>query len=69
MKKWLKITFITSVTLLVLLVGAFLIYASDYYRADDVALATMQSNDNILLPYGKACRHESGQKNGLWQVY
>lgn len=47
MKKRLKIALIVMVTLAILLSGAFLIYVSDYYRADDVANAAMQSETGI----------------------
>lgn len=55
MKKWLKISLITIISLVLLLTGAFYIYVSDYYRADDVAIAVMQSEaamhvqDNIVV--------------------
>jgi len=55
MKKWLKISLITIISLVLLLTGAFFIYVSDYYRADDVAIAVMQSEaimnvqDNIVI--------------------
>lgn len=55
MKKWLRISLITIISLILLLAVAFFIYASDYYRADDVALAVMQSGtamqvqDNIII--------------------
>ncbi len=55
MKKRLKITLITILTFLFLLIGAFLIYVSDYYRADDAAIAVMQSEpaaraqDNFII--------------------
>jgi hypothetical protein len=55
MKKWLRILLITIISLILLLAVAFFIYASDYYRADDVALAVMQSGnamqvqDNIII--------------------
>ena len=42
MKKWLKMLLITSLSLAILLFGAFFIYASDYYRADEVANAVLQ---------------------------
>lgn len=45
MKKWLKISLITIISLVLLLTGVFFIYVSDYYRADDVAIAVMQSED------------------------
>jgi len=35
--------------LIILLVGAFYIYASDYYRADEVAIAVMQSDAITLV--------------------
>ena len=47
MKKPLKIVIIAIVLLVFLLGGAFLIYASDYYRADDVAKAVMQSESVV----------------------
>lgn len=43
MKKRIKITLITIIALGIVLIGAFLIYVCDYYRADDVAIAAMQS--------------------------
>ena len=55
MKKRLKITLITIISLVIFLVGAFLVYASDYYRADDVAIAVLQSEavtrveDNFIM--------------------
>ncbi len=49
MKKRLKIVLITIISLLILLAGAFLIYASDYYRADTAAITAMQSQDDILV--------------------
>lgn len=42
MKKTIKITLSIIVSLVILSIGAFLIYASDYYRADDTAIAAMQ---------------------------
>jgi len=45
MKKRLKIALVVIVTLVILLSGAFLVYVSDYYRADDVAKAVMQNED------------------------
>ncbi len=42
-KKWLRISLITIISLILLLAVAFFIYVSDYYRADDVAIAVMQS--------------------------
>lgn len=49
MKKRLKIALITILSLVVLLASAFLVYVSDYYRADDVAIAVMQSEDTIRI--------------------
>ena len=55
MKKQLKIALITIISLIFLLTGAFFIYVSDYYRADDVAIAAMQSDakmraqDNLII--------------------
>lgn len=43
MKKRLKIILISLLLLLVLLGGGFLVYASDYYRADETANAILQS--------------------------
>lgn len=43
MKKRLKIILISLLLLLVLMGGGFLIYASDYYRADETANAILQS--------------------------
>jgi len=42
MKKNIRIAVIIIVSIVILSVGAFLIYASDYYRADDTAIAAMQ---------------------------
>lgn len=47
MKKQLKIAIIVTISLVILFGGAFLIYVSDYYRADDVAKAALQS-DSIM---------------------
>ena len=49
MKKRLKIALITLISLVVLLTSAFLVYVSDYYRADDVAIAVMQSAETMLI--------------------
>lgn len=55
MRRRLKIVFISMVSLVILLVVGFLIYASDYYRADEVANAVMQSEavtqveDNLII--------------------
>ena len=47
MKKRLKITLIAIISLVVILAAAFLIYVSDYYKADDVAITAMQNNSTI----------------------
>ena len=47
MKKRLKVALIMIITLVMILVGAFFIYVSDYYRADDVASAAMQNKATI----------------------
>lgn len=55
MKKRLKVVFIMILSFVILLGIAFLIYASDYYRADDAANAVLQSEtitqveDNLIL--------------------
>lgn len=49
MRKRLKIVLIAILSLVFLFVGAFLIYASDYYRADDVATAVIQNDSTILI--------------------
>ncbi len=55
MKKRLRIALIGIVSLIIILSAIFLIYASDYYRADDVANAVMQKEvslsvqDNFLV--------------------
>lgn len=55
MKKRFKITLIALITLVILLASTFFIYVSDYYRADGVAIASMQSDstmrvqDNLII--------------------
>lgn len=55
MKKRFKIALIASISLIIILFGSFLIYASDYYRADEVANAVLQSEaitkveDNFIM--------------------
>jgi len=49
MKKSFKIALICVLSFVILLTGAFLIYTSDYYRADDAALAVMQSASDSLV--------------------
>lgn len=57
MKKWLKTTLITITCLLVLAAAGVTLYLSDYYRADEIAVAAMtgsnmktQGNLTILTP-------------------
>ena len=47
LKKRLKITLITIISLVFLLTIVFFIYASDYYRADDLAIAVMKNESAI----------------------
>ena len=47
MKKRSKIILISSLSVLLLLAGAFFIYVSDYYKADDTALVVMKSDRTI----------------------
>jgi hypothetical protein len=47
MKKRLRITLIIIISMVVLLSGAFYIYVSDYYRADDIAIEVMNNEDNM----------------------
>lgn len=47
MNKRLKIGLITLVLILLVLIGGFFYYVSDYYGADDVAIAVMNSQDTI----------------------
>ena len=55
MKKCVKLVLISIISLVALLISAFFIYVSDYYRADDVAIAVMQSGaamqvqDNLII--------------------
>ena len=49
MKKTLNRILIGLLLLIILLLGAFYIYASDYYRADEVAIAVMQSDAITLV--------------------
>lgn len=44
MKKTIKITLSIIVSLVILSIGAFLIYASDYYRADDTAINALKTD-------------------------
>lgn len=49
MKRHIKIILVSVLSLIILLVSGFLIYASDYYRADDVAIAAMKDDAAILV--------------------
>jgi hypothetical protein len=49
MRKRTKIALIAFLSLVLVLGGAFLIYVSDYSRADNAALAVMQNNPNLLV--------------------
>jgi hypothetical protein len=54
-KKRIRLTLIASISLIIILLGSFFIYASDYYRADEVANAVLQSKtvtsveDNFIM--------------------
>lgn len=47
MKKWLKITLISLVSLILVLATGFFVYISDYSRADDTAVATWLSDSRL----------------------
>jgi hypothetical protein len=47
MKKRSKIILISILSIVVLLAGAFFVYVSDYYKADDTALAVMKSDNTM----------------------
>ena len=47
MRKRIKIALISILLFAVLLTGAFFVYVSDYYRADDVAITVMQSENTM----------------------
>ncbi len=55
LRKRVKIVLISIIALVILLISAFYIYVSDYYKADDVAIAVMQSDavmpvqDNLIM--------------------
>lgn len=49
MKKRLKIVLIMIISLVIVLSGAFFIYVSEYYRADEMAIALMQSEATVLV--------------------
>ncbi len=46
-KKWLKTTLISLCALVALLAAGFFVYVSDYYRADDIAVAVMTHDSGI----------------------
>lgn len=53
MRKWLKISLVSLTGLLIIAAIGFLVYVSDYYRADDMAIAVMtgtnvKKQDNII---------------------
>jgi hypothetical protein len=43
-----RIALISIMSVAIMVVGAFLVYASDYYRADATAVATMANNDGSV---------------------
>lgn len=45
--KAIKITLISVVSFIIVCVGGFLIWANDYYHAEDVAITTMQGDNSI----------------------
>lgn len=45
--KALKITLISILSLIIICVGGFFIWANDYYRAEDVVVATIQGDNSI----------------------
>jgi len=47
MNKRLKVVIITILSLVIILVGGFLVYASDYYRADDEAIAILEKEEVV----------------------
>lgn len=47
MKKRFKIALITIVSLAIILPSAFLLYAADFYKADEVALEVMESDSTL----------------------
>jgi hypothetical protein len=49
MKKRFRITLIIILSLAVALTCAFFIYVSDYYRADDMAIAVMQNESGLIV--------------------
>lgn len=49
MKKRFKIALITVLSVLALLTAVFFVYVSDYYKADDVAVAVMKNDDTLRI--------------------
>ncbi len=47
MKKWLKITIVSVLTLAIVAVGGFFVYVSDYYRADTIAVSVLATDEAI----------------------
>jgi hypothetical protein len=47
MKRWHKITLISIISLVIIPTAVFLIYVSDYYHADNVAVTTMANDKTI----------------------
>ena len=47
MKRWIKVSLIGFVILVVVLAGGFLIYVSDYYRSDATAAGLLQAGEGI----------------------
>lgn len=52
MKKWLKITLISIISLVIILAVSFLLYVSGYSHADDVAMIVM-TNDKTITTDGR----------------
>ena len=52
MKKRLKVFLIIAISLVILVIGSFLIYASDYYKADETAMSVMQNDTAIRAENG-----------------
>lgn len=48
MNKRFKVVLITFISIVFLMTGGFFIFASDYYRADDLAITVMQSEGIII---------------------
>jgi len=49
MKKRIKIILIVFLSLIVILTGAFLIYAADYYKAEPIVEELINNNDSIIV--------------------